>query len=289
MQPRNPEHVVKERQSRSCNIQSALANRPKRQSRQRSHRDVDADLKVRLVFSKFRKVIKSQLQECARPEVFGLFKELAFVVGQELHDRGYGRSYVCHPATALSNPFSSRDRVAEEEMFSGEGVQVWQVGHRGRYHSGLETHMTRWMALSGIALAALLLAPSSGLACTCIDPGPFTREAYRNWLNGLEGAAFRGRVIAIEQTGSAEPLLNPNWKVTFQVLRHWKGVRAPEIVILTPVSGEACGMRFDLRRPYLVVAYRFPEGLVALGCNFYLEDERAFLRALGEGSPPPKK
>jgi hypothetical protein len=60
-----------------------------------------------------------------------------------------------------------------------------------------ETHMTRWMAFSGIALAALFLSPTSASARTCVVPEPMTPAYYRQWLDDVD-AVVRGKVIAIE-------------------------------------------------------------------------------------------
>jgi hypothetical protein len=151
--------------------------------------------------------------------------------------------------------------------------------------------MTRIVTFAGIALAVLLLSPSPALACTCVDLRPFTTQDYRKWFDGL-GAAFQGRVLSMERIEADSPFgpngtTGPHWRVSFRVDRQWKGVTSSEITVYTALLGDSCGVRFVADRSYLVAAHQTASGLHALLCDeFYLEDELAFRKALGEGSLP---
>lgn len=96
--------------------------------------------------------------------------------------------------------------------------------------------------------ASLTMAAGEGQACTCSAPATAT-EAY-----GKASAVFVGRVtkvsrlfldvVGITRTG--------NRRVTFEITRRWKGVPSKRAVVVTRLSGEACGFPFEERQEYLV-------------------------------------
>jgi hypothetical protein len=96
--------------------------------------------------------------------------------------------------------------------------------------------------------AGFTMATKEGQACTCSAPAT-AAEAYAN-----ASAVFTGRVtrvsrpffdaVGITRTG--------NHRVTFEISRRWKGPAAKRAVVVTRLSGEACGFPFEDRQEYLV-------------------------------------
>jgi len=108
--------------------------------------------------------------------------------------------------------------------------------------------VARVSILPGIA-ASLLILFDSARACTCMAPaGP--AEAFEK-----ASAAFTGKVIKIYQSlwDAAGITRTGNHRVKFEVTKRWKGPRARSIVVVvTRLSGEACGFPFEEKKEYLV-------------------------------------
>ena len=107
-----------------------------------------------------------------------------------------------------------------------------------------------------IFLAGLLLfSVNDVLACSCITL-PF-EEMFDS-----STSVFEGTVISIEKPEneySVDPV-----KVTFQVIRVWKGESLDKIIIYTENQTTACGYPFDDKpgSTYLVYAYEY-EGRIS--------------------------
>src|SRR4030095_296450 len=67
-------------------------------------------------------------------------------------------------------------------------------------------------------------------------------------------AVFRGKVARIYQSlwDTAGFARTGNYRVKFEVTKHWKGSQARSIVVVTRLSGEACGFPFEETKEYLV-------------------------------------
>jgi len=128
---------------------------------------------------------------------------------------------------------------------------------------------------AGIAFgfALMLLAPERGFACSC-SPTPTVAEELER-----ADAVFSGEVTKLEvlpswwQLADEEPppeLLEPapgpadrpirTLRVTFAVVKVWKGPSDPTIVIHSSVECCLCGRSFDAGRAYLVYAFREKDG-----------------------------
>ncbi len=106
----------------------------------------------------------------------------------------------------------------------------------------------------GVALCAaallLILAEVPALACSCAAPATPAEALARS------AAVFAGEAVAIER-----PILERlgitrtgRFEVTFRVLRAWKGVAGPSVVVRARLQGEACGYPFLISVSYLVYA-----------------------------------
>jgi hypothetical protein len=100
-------------------------------------------------------------------------------------------------------------------------------------------------------------------ACDCDPPPP--RKVYKT-----ADAVFIGQVIDISE--SKVPLFKDqpdfgSWAVTFRVIKYWKGVKGPEIVVHSDLGGLMCHQfRFNKGETYLV--YADGKNLIAItGCT----------------------
>lgn len=95
------------------------------------------------------------------------------------------------------------------------------------------------------------------MACTCAAPATPAEGLKRSV------AVFRGKVAAINR---------PFWdrlgvsksgrrRVTFAVLKQWKGSPVSNIDVITRLTGEACGFPFEANKEYLVYVVSEPEDL----------------------------
>jgi hypothetical protein len=111
---------------------------------------------------------------------------------------------------------------------------------------------------------------------------------YRQWLASFNGVAFRGTVVSDPAVVVVGRIATAEY--TFKVERVWKGVTTSEVVIRTAADEGMCGIPFVRGRAYLIAADP-PERPVMNICtpgHRYMLDDKAFVAALGEGSPPSK-
>ena len=98
------------------------------------------------------------------------------------------------------------------------------------------------------ALAFCLLYTTVAQACSCSVPAN-TAEALKK-----STAVFRGRVskisipsldwIGLTRTGAH--------RVTFEVIKQWKGPSSETAVVVTRLTSEGCGFPFEEQKEYLV-------------------------------------
>jgi len=106
-------------------------------------------------------------------------------------------------------------------------------------------------------IATLLVGVELGQACTCMAPATAT-EALNN-----SSAVFRGKVTRIYQSfwDTAGFTRTGNYRVKFEVTKRWKASQARNIVVVTRLSGEACGFPFEEKKEYLVYVAPGPAGI----------------------------
>jgi hypothetical protein len=99
-----------------------------------------------------------------------------------------------------------------------------------------------------------MAAAEPAQACTCSAPAG-AAEAFKR-----SAAVFRGRVVEISR-----PLFDRmgltktgNHRVKFEVLKRWKGASSNSTVVITRLTGEACGFPFEDGKEYLVYVVTEP-------------------------------
>jgi len=101
------------------------------------------------------------------------------------------------------------------------------------------------------------VVPGPMMACTCAAPATAAEALQRSV------AVFSGKVTAVHR---------PLWdrlgvshtgrhRVTFAVLKSWKGSPVSNMDVITRLTGEACGFPFQANREYLVYVVSEPEDL----------------------------
>lgn len=114
--------------------------------------------------------------------------------------------------------------------------------------------MSRFGVVSGIAFVALagFVSPVAAQDCGCASRSGHAVENLPHYR-----AAFAGRVESLEpQEGSV--------KVTFQVVRSWKGPRGKTLSVTTPAG--ACGFGFEPGKGYLVYTAGSKDALTTNVC-----------------------
>ena len=103
----------------------------------------------------------------------------------------------------------------------------------------------------------LAVSTSPALACTCAAPaGP--AEAFKR-----STAVFTGKVSEISQSFWARIGLTNggSHNVSFAVGRQWKGAESKSVVVVTRLTGEACGFPFEQGKEYLGYVVAEPRDL----------------------------
>lgn len=106
-------------------------------------------------------------------------------------------------------------------------------------------------------LVSSVVAVDQAQACTCAAPA--------NAAEGLKrsSAVFRGKVTGIER-----PFLDRigltntgGHRVTFDILKQWKGAPSKSTTVITQLTGEACGFPFERGKEYLVYVVSEPRDI----------------------------
>lgn len=125
-------------------------------------------------------------------------------------------------------------------------------------------------------------------ACGCTST-PLTKDS----LNDYE-AVFSGTVTDIEEMGKEKD----SWgeqkvKVTFNVIKWWKGQMTEQITLHTVLNTSSCnGYYFEKKQSYLIFSFKNKDGTLGTSiCNHnsLLKDADKSLAVLGKGHPPQKK
>jgi hypothetical protein len=97
----------------------------------------------------------------------------------------------------------------------------------------------------------------AGLPCTCIAPATATQALQKS------SAVFRGRVVTIYR-----PFLDrvgitntAGYRVQFEITKQWKGTPSKSTVVITLLTGEACGFPFEENKEYLVYVVTEPKDI----------------------------
>lgn len=108
-----------------------------------------------------------------------------------------------------------------------------------------------WLTVGSFMVAGPLMA------CTCAAPAT-PAEGFKR-----SSVVFRGKVTAVNR-----PLwdrlgvsTSGNHRVSFEVLKQWKGSPVKRIELVTRLTGEACGFPFVEKKEYLVYVVNEPKDL----------------------------
>jgi len=127
------------------------------------------------------------------------------------------------------------------------------------------------------ALVLLITTAENAFACTCAPPpANATPAQLEEWRNGGITTIFEGTV---EDAKMESPLIDalvgsivpasldenpPVMSVTFIETRFYRGTQAQTVKVETGLGGGDCGFQFELKRRYLVYAYK-ENGQLATG------------------------
>jgi hypothetical protein len=105
-------------------------------------------------------------------------------------------------------------------------------------------------------------------------------------------AVFRGRVVTIyrsflERVGITN---TAGYRVSFENTKQWKGAPSKSIVVITRITGEACGFPFEEKKEYLVYVVTEPKDIqtgICTGTKNIAEPEQEMkqLEKMLEGRP----
>ena len=111
-----------------------------------------------------------------------------------------------------------------------------------------------FVLLMGV-IAFCVMGAEHARACTCSAPATAADALTRS------AAVFRGRVSEINR-----PFLDRigltrtgGHRVRFEILKQWKGASSNSTVVITRLSGEACGFPFEEKKEYLVYVVAEPK------------------------------
>lgn len=94
-------------------------------------------------------------------------------------------------------------------------------------------------------------------ACTCMAPATAAEALQKS------SAVFRGRVVTIyrsflDRVGITN---TAGYRVQFEITKQWKGTPSKSIVVITRITGEACGFPFEEKKEYLVYVVTEPKDI----------------------------
>jgi len=108
-----------------------------------------------------------------------------------------------------------------------------------------------------LCFVAMLMGVEAGQACTCMAPATAAEAFHKS------SAVFRGKVTRIYRSflDTAGITRTGNYRVKFEVTKRWKGSQSKSIVVITRLSGEACGFPFEEKKEYLVYVAAGPANI----------------------------
>lgn len=116
--------------------------------------------------------------------------------------------------------------------------------------------VSRSSLVAVVAAALLALLPNRAAACSCIAPPP-PAEALEASSDVFEGVVESIEVVPGDDgdDGPGAPgAAMAGMRVTFAVVRTWKGADAERFTVWTASSSAACGYAFEQGESYLVYA-----------------------------------
>jgi hypothetical protein len=106
-----------------------------------------------------------------------------------------------------------------------------------------------------IGISIVTFATASIDACRCLPPGEPKYELSKS------PAVFSGKVISMKKAPGMTQ------RVTFQVLKTWKGARKKQRVVTVSTDPAGCGYEFQNGKKYLVYTSGAPDKLEVSICS----------------------
>ena len=113
------------------------------------------------------------------------------------------------------------------------------------------------IALLTIVIGGSFLVAEPVYACSCMAPTTAADALQKS------SAVFRGRVVTIyrsffDRVGITN---TAGYRVQFEITKQWKGARSKSTVVITRLTGEACGFPFEENKEYLVYVVTEPKDI----------------------------
>ena len=101
------------------------------------------------------------------------------------------------------------------------------------------------------------LVAEPAYSCTCMAPATAAEALQKSSI------VFRGRVVTIyrsflDRVGITN---TAGYRVQFEITKQWKGVPSKSTVVITRLTGEACGFPFEQKKEYLVYVVTEPKDI----------------------------
>ena len=108
-----------------------------------------------------------------------------------------------------------------------------------------------------ILVASCVVAAEPAYACTCMAPATAAEALQKS------SAVFRGRVVKIyrsffDRVGITN---TGSYRIEFNISKQWRGTAAKSTVVISRLTGEACGFPFEEKKEYLVYVVTEPKGI----------------------------
>jgi hypothetical protein len=112
------------------------------------------------------------------------------------------------------------------------------------------------LMLMGLVVSCVV-AIEPAYACTCMAPATAADALQKS------SAVFQGRVVTIyrsflDRVGITN---TAGYRVQFEITKQWKGAPSKSIVVITRLTGEACGFPFEENKEYLVYVVTEPKDI----------------------------
>ena len=106
-------------------------------------------------------------------------------------------------------------------------------------------------------IVSYLVAVEPAYACSCMAPATAAEALQKS------SAVFRGRVVKIyrsflDRVGITS---TAGHRVQFEITKQWKGASSKSTVVITRLTGEACGFPFEEKKEYLVYVVTEPKDI----------------------------
>jgi MYXO-CTERM domain-containing protein len=132
----------------------------------------------------------------------------------------------------------------------------------------------RWV-VAAVAGATIVGVAPTAWACSCVQPPP-PAQALAD-----ASRVFEGDVTAVSQPQPGRVA------ATFRVVRAWKGVNEPELVVLTAGNSAACGLDFAQGQRWLVYTHLYENETHANLCSRSTQNGNDDIAALGAATYTP--